>query len=112
MKGNILRIKLENALKAKYPDYLTLDEINEICADPVRKYKNTNAERRFRNDKKAQGSTIKAEKIWNDRHTAIIGYKWIPTDRVEVPIIGTIKDERVVFNKPKQNTLLNIRRMD
>jgi hypothetical protein len=101
MKGNILRIKLENALKAKYPDYLT-----------VRKYKNTNAERRFRNDKKAQGSTIKAEKIWNDRHTAIIGYKWIPTDRVEVPIIGTIKDERVVFNKPKQNTLLNIRRMD
>jgi hypothetical protein len=78
---NGLRLKLIEALKNKYPDYLTIEEINGICHDPERTYKVDNAGRRFRNDRKATNTTIKAVKVWNDKRTAIIGYRHIPDVR-------------------------------
>lgn len=71
-----LRLKLVEALKAKYPDYLDLDEVENICK--TYKYKISNLERRTRNDSKATNSTVKCQKIYNEKHTAIIGYRWIP----------------------------------
>jgi hypothetical protein len=82
-----LRTKLAHALETKYPNYLTLDEIDEICSDPERKYKNTNAERRFRFDKKCPHLYIPNERVWNEKHTAIIGYKWTQTEQPKPLII-------------------------
>ena len=97
-----LRIKLEEALKAKYPGYLTLDEAEQICKQY--RYKMSNLERRTRNDRKAQGSNVKCEKIKNAKGV-IIGYKWIQSDMVKIPIVGIVKDGRVKFDKPKTNLL-------
>lgn len=81
MRTDSLRIRLEQALQNKYPNYLTLDEVEDICKEFKKKI--VNADRRFRNDNKPGASKVTAEKIYNDKRTAIIGYKWIPS--VEKP---------------------------
>jgi len=97
-----LRIKLEEALKAKYPYYLDLDEVENICK--TYKYKISNLERRTRNDSKAQGSTVKCQKIYNDKHTAIIGYRWIPSTLEKM----TIKRPTSPLNDELQKILSSI----
>lgn len=99
MQGDILRIKLEGALKEKYPDYLSIREVEDICRSVGRKL--SNGERRFRHDyrnnEKAEKFYIPHEKVWNEKRTAIIGYRWIP-DEVEASW-SAIKE------KPKQDRL-------
>jgi hypothetical protein len=95
MQGDILRIKLEEALKAKYPEYLSIQEVEDICRAVGRKL--SNGERRFRKDERVLKYYIPHEKIWNENHKAIIGYKWIP-EEVE-------QSEPVIEIKPKQEQL-------
>lgn len=64
-----LKAKLYDALKAKYPGYLTIDEVETICKD--HKNKISNGERRLRASESPRVSRIKNDK------GAIIGYKWI-----------------------------------
>lgn len=94
-----LRIKLIESLKAKYPDYLTLDEAEAICK--AYKYKMSNLERRTRNDSKAQ--TVKCHKIKNAKGV-IIGYRHIPND-VNIPIVGTIENKQVKLYKTPKETI-------
>jgi len=75
MKGDSLRIRLEHALKEKYPDYLTINEVEDICKSCCKKM--SNAERRFRFDRKVPKLYIPNKRIWNEKGTAIIGYEWI-----------------------------------
>lgn len=95
MPGDILRIKLEEALKRKYPGYLSIQEVEDICRSVGRKL--SNGERRFRNDERVKKYSIPHEKVWNENHKAIIGYKWIP-DTVEEP-------KPIIEIKPKQEQL-------
>lgn len=94
-------MRLEKALIEKYPDCLKLDEIEVICKELKKKL--SNAERRFRFDKKCPHLYLPNERIWNEKGNAIIGYKlWTPSE----PLSPVITD------KPKQQTLLDVRRMD
>ncbi len=104
-----LRIKLEEALKAKYPGYLTLDEAEQICKQY--RYKMSNLERRTRNDRKAQGSNVKCEKIKNAKGV-IIGYKWIQSDMIKIPITGTVNSRTGVINFDKEKTKSKMEQLD
>ena len=99
MSEDILRIKLQNSLKEKYPNYLSIQEVEDICRSVGRKL--SNGERRFRFDKKAEKFYIPHEKVWNENHKAIIGYRWIPEEN-EAP------GPAIEIN-PKQDQLFKIR---
>lgn len=83
-----LKTILYEAIKAKYPDYLPLSEVERICKEHNRKI--SNGERRLR---KSESPTVIGVK---NSKGAIIGYKYIP-------IIGTVdsKTGTINFDKPK-----------
>ena len=81
-----LRVRLDHALKEKYPDYLTINEIDEICREFHKKI--SNAERRFRFDNKAPHLYIPNKRIWNEKGTSIIGYEWIGDHKINIQVVS------------------------
>jgi hypothetical protein len=87
---------------------LWLDEIDAICKNleveeaarfpesSRKKYKLSNAERRLRPSESPQ-----VESIYNEKHTAIIGYKW----RVDFVGAGVAKYEPKVEEKVGQGVM-------
>lgn len=65
-----LKTILYEAIKAKYPEYLTTSEVERICREQSKKI--SNGERRLRHSESPRVLAVK-----NDKR-AIIGYRWIP----------------------------------
>jgi hypothetical protein len=94
-----LKSKLYDALKARYPGYLTINEVEAICK--AHKNKISNGERRLRQSESPRVSRIKNSK------GAIIGYKWI--EGVQRPIQYRTPKETLTdgLNDDIMNILMN-----
>ena len=84
MREGLINILYE-AIKSRYPDYLTTNEMERICKEHDKKI--SNGERRLRKSESPRVSAIKNSK------KAIIGYKWIPqkAEVITSPVIVTGK---------------------
>lgn len=99
-----LKELLHEAIKAKYPDYLPLSEVERICKDNNRKI--SNGERRLRKSESPNILPIRNNK------SAIIGYKYIQSDMVKVPITGTVNSRTGVINFNKEKTKSKIEQLN
>lgn len=103
MKGDGLRLRLEQALKNKYPGYLTTYEVDAICDELG--YKRNNGERRLRLDKTRPTQWIPNEKIY--KGGAVAGYKWKPEGSGQAPLIGGAPRAEAPKSEPAKADDLN-----
>lgn len=105
MKGDGLRLRLEQALKNKYPGYLTTYEVDAICDELG--YKRENGSRRLRNDYGDNPSVARCQRIKNDKHV-VIGYRWIPPEGSgQAPLIGGAPRAEMPKREPEKADDLN-----
>ena len=100
MKTSLKNLILEY-IKSEYPNVVHKGEIGRKAVNEWG-YENENAGRRCR--ELADDELI--EPVYKNGQ---VGYKYKPDDMVKIPIVGTVENEKVKFNK--QEPLFKVRRM-
>lgn len=91
-----LKTILYEAIKAKYPSYLTKFEAEDICKENGYNWAD-NGTSRLRELSRGEMPLVKRIK---NEDRILVGYKWLKENVIEVPIIGTIdsKTKKITYN--------------
>lgn len=92
-----LKDALNNLIRNNRGEPVWLPEIEKFCK--ANSYKLSNAERRLR-----RSESPNVEPIFNDKHTAIIGYRW-RKESVDFSHVGMLKQEPKKEEKVEQGAM-------
>src|SRR3990167_460553 len=88
-----LKTNLNQLIKNRYPDVVTLNELEDYCHKA--RYKLSNAERTLR-----PSISPRIEGVYNEKGTAIVAYKWRQVNEKTTPIVKEIKNPDYLINTP------------